>query len=230
MNQLAQTWQLLTDPATWLGPAGMFALIGQHLAYTAIALAVSTLIAIPLGIFIGHTGKGQNLAVVISGASRALPSLGLLTFLAVTFGFGLRLALIPAIITLAVLAIPTLLAATYSGIAAVDDDVVDGARATGLSEAQLIGRVELPLAAVIIVGGFRSATLQVLSTATICAYLGLGGLGRPILDGLALSDYPRMLSGAIVVSLLALICDALLIGLGRLLTPTGVGVTQGRAN
>ncbi|PIF04488.1 MAG: ABC transporter permease [Propionibacterium sp.] len=228
MNQFEATMAWLADAANWGGPDGIWARIAEHLYYSGLALFFASLIAIPLGIFIGHTGRGRTLVVVLSGAIRALPTLGLLTLLALSLGLGLQLTIVPATIVLSLLAVPTLLAATYSGIEAVDDDVVDGARASGFAEGQIITKVELALAAPIILGGIRSAVLQILATATVSAYLGLGGLGRLILDGLALTDYPRMLGGAIVVSALALIADGVLLALERLLMPRGVQLALGQ--
>ncbi len=228
MNQFLATIAWLADAANWGGPDGVWARIAEHLYYSGLALFFASLIAIPLGIYIGHTGRGRTFVVVLSGAIRALPTLGLLTLLALWLNLGLQFTIVPATIVLSLLAVPTLLAATYSGIEAVDDDVVDGARASGFSEWQIISKVELALAMPIILGGVRSAVLQILATATVSAYLGLGGLGRLILDGLALTDYPRMLGGAIVVSVLALIADGVLLVLERLLMPRGVQLALGQ--
>ncbi|MFV0427884.1 MAG: ABC transporter permease [Arachnia sp.] len=229
MNQILAALAWLAEPENWTGPDGVLTRAGQHIGYSALALVVAAAIAVPLGIYIGHTGRGRTIAVALSGAVRALPTLGLLTLLALTMGLGLAWSIVPSTIVLALLAIPSLLAATYSGIDAADDDVVDGARATGLSEGQVIGWVELPLAAPIMFGGLRAAALQVIATATISAYLGLGGLGRYILDGLAMNDYPRMLAGAIVVCTLALVVDGLILAVQRLLVPLGVRIALGTA-
>lgn len=227
MNQIWRGVLWFVDGANWAGPQGLGARLWEHVWYSALALAVALAVALPLGVLIGHTGRGRTVAVAASGAVRALPSLGLLTLLAVTMGLGLRLAIVPSTIVLALLAVPSLLAATYAGIEAVADDVVDGARASGMSEAQIVARVELPLALPMMIGGVRSALLQIIATATISAYLGLGGLGRPILDGLAVSDYPRMLGGAIAVALLALAADWLIQVVQRRSLPPGVRVATG---
>ena len=192
-------------------------------------LVLAVIIAVPAGLYIGHTGKGRGLAIGLTGALRALPSLGLLTLLAVTMGLGLNLAIVPSTLVLAILAVPPLLAASYSGVEAVDSDVVDGARATGLSEWQIVRRVEVPLAGPLLVGGLRSAMLQVVATATLSAYLGLGGLGRFIFDGHAVRDYTQMLGGAIVVIVLALAIDGLILLAKKLLLPEGVAIALGTA-
>ncbi|RMB61531.1 ABC transporter permease [Tessaracoccus antarcticus] len=227
MIQFADAFAWLVDPANWPGPNGITARILEHLWYCLLALVLALVIAMPAGLYIGHTGKGRALAIGLTGALRALPSLGLLTLLAVTMSLGLRLAIVPSTIVLAILAIPPLLAAAYSGVEAVDPDVVDGARASGLNEWQIVGRVEVPLAAPLLVGGLRSAVLQVIATATLSAFLGLGGLGRFILDGQAVADYTRMLGGAILVIALALILDGGILLLQRWLVPSGVSIALG---
>ena len=217
----------ILDPAHWGGPGGITTRLGEHLYYSVLALVLATVIALPLGLWIGHTGRGRALVIGTSGALRALPSLGLLTFLAVALGVGINGALLPSTIVLAVLAAPPILAGAYAGVEGIDPAIVDGARATGLSERQIVTGVELPLAAPMVLGGIRSAMLQVIATATIAAYLGLGGLGRFILDGLPVRDYPQMLAGAILVTLLALGIDGLFIALQRSLLTPGVRAATG---
>lgn len=227
MIQFADTFAWLLDPANWTGSGGIPTRIAEHLWYCFLALVLAIVIAVPAGLYIGHTGKGRGIAIGLTGALRALPSLGLLTLLAVTMGLGLRLVIVPSTIVLAILAIPPLLAASYSGVEAVDGDVVDGARATGLNEWQIVRRVEVPLAAPLLIGGLRSALLQVIATATLSAYLGLGGLGRFIFDGQAVRDYTQMLGGAIIVIALALVIDGLILLAQKLLVPDGVGIALG---
>lgn len=212
----------LQDPDHWSGADGVPTRVVEHLVYAAIALVIAAALALPLGVWIGHTGRGRALVVGLSGALRSLPSLGLLTFLAIVLNLSLRQAIVPSTIVLVVLAFPSLLAGAYAGVESVEDDVVDAARAAGHSETQVVTRVELPLALPLIVGGLRSAALQVVATTTIAAYLGLGGLGRYLFDGLGVRDYPKMLAGAVLVTALALAGDVLLAGLQRLITPRGV--------
>ncbi|MCC2593737.1 ABC transporter permease subunit [Tessaracoccus sp. OS52] len=227
MNQIVAALAWLADGANWSGSGGIIARTGEHLWYSVLALALAAVVAVPLGMYIGHTGRGRTFAVAASGAVRALPSLGLLTLLAVSMGLGLSWSIVPSTIVLALLAVPSLLAGTYSGFDSVADDVVDGARATGFSELQIVSRVELPLALPLMVGGLRAAALQVIATATISAYIGLGGLGRFILDGLSVSDYPRMLGGAIAVGGLALAVDLIIQIVQRTTIPRGVHVAVG---
>lgn len=217
----------IADPAHWGGPTGIGARLGEHLLYSLLALALAAVVALPLGLWIGHTGRGRAVAITTTGALRALPSLGLLTFLAVAMGVGISGALVPATIVLAVLAVPPILAGAYAGVESIDPDIVDGARATGLNEWQIVTRVELPLATPMVIGGLRSAMLQVIATATIAAYLGLGGLGRFILDGLPVRDYPQMLAGAVLVTSLALLVDGVLVALQRSVVSVGVRTATG---
>ncbi|MDO5633418.1 MAG: ABC transporter permease subunit [Micrococcus sp.] len=211
-----------SDPARWSGANGIPMRVLEHLGYSALALLVAAAIALPVGIWIGHTGRGRRVVVALSSALRALPTLGLLTFLAIVLQTGLRQAIIPTVAVLVVLAVPPLLAGTYAGLQAVPREVVHAARANGHSTGQLIGSVELPLALPMIVGGLRSAVLQVLATTSVAAYLGLGGLGRYLFDALAVQDYTTMLAGAVLIGVLALLSDALLLGAQRLATPAGL--------
>lgn len=192
----------LFDAAAW--PEYAARLI-QHLGVSFLAVFIAALIAIPAGTAIGHTGRGSLLVGGISGAARALPTLGLLTIFGLIFGIGLKAPLL----ALVILAIPSILAGTYSGIAAVDRNTVDGSKAMGFTATQLISRIELPLAAPVIVGGLRNATLQVIATATLAAYTADIGLGRLIFHGLKTRDYIEMLTGSVLVILLAWIIDIL---------------------
>lgn len=204
-----------TAPGAWTGAGGILQRTGEHLGYTALILLIAGAIAVPLGAWVGHTGRGAQLVVALSGALRALPTLGLLTLFALWLGLGLT----APISALVILAIAPLLAGTYAGIAAVDRVTVDAARAVGMTERQILTRVELPLALPLIFGGIRNAALQVVATVTVVAYINLGGLGRYLIDGLAVRDYTRMVAAVILVAALALLLDALLAGAQRLLAP-----------
>lgn len=218
MNQLAALWAFLADPARW--PL-ILERTADHLLYTGLAVGLSLLIALPLGLWVGHTRRGADAVQSVAGALRALPSLGLLTWLTVSLSFGVRMPLVPATMVLIILAVPPLLAGIVSGMVSVPRQVVDAARASGYSEGQILRRVELPLAMPVMIGGLRSCIVQVLATATIVAYIGLSGLGRYLIDGLALRDYPQMLAGAVLVTALALVVDLLLALVQKSLQPPG---------
>lgn len=205
----------LTDSSHWSGPEGFPHRIGEQLGYTALVVGIAAAIAMPLGLWVGHTGRFRGVAVGFTGALRALPTLGVLTLLVLWQGIGFT----PAIVALVILAVPPLLAGTYAGLEAVERQTIDAARAIGMTETQILGRVEVPLAMPLIMGGLRSAALQVVATATIAAYIGLGGLGRYLFDGIAVRDYPQTVAGAIVIVALALILDGALALLQRRSTP-----------
>ena len=217
-------FSFLLDGANWtLGSSdGFVNRILEHLTYTGIAVLIAFVIAFPLGVLIGHTGKGAFLAINAGNAGRALPTLGVLMLVVALAGTGL----VPSTVALVILAIPPILTSTYAGVDSVDPATVDASRGVGMTGLQIATQVEVPDALPIIFGGIRNATLQVVSTATIAAYVALGGLGRYLFDGLALRDYPRVVAGAILVAALAVVLDLLLAWLQRRLTSPGV---DGRA-
>ncbi|GAA2180087.1 ABC transporter permease [Brooklawnia cerclae] len=214
MNLLAQALSWLTDPANWSGASGIPARTGQHLAITAIAVAAAALVALPAGVLVGHTRRGAASIGAITGAARAIPTLGLLTLFGLALGIGVEAPLLALII----LAIPSLLAGSYAGVQAIDPALPAAARAIGMSPAQVIGTVEIPLALPVIVGGVRAATLQVVATATLAAYTSDTGLGRYLFAGLKSRDYPQMLAGALLVIVLALLLELVLAAVQRLAT------------
>ena len=205
MSAFSSALDWLATGAHWHGDDGFPHRIVQHLGYTALTVCIASAIALPLGLWIGHTGRFRGLAIAVTGALRALPTLGLLTLVVIWRGIGLT----PPTVALVVLAIPPLLAGAYAGLEAVDRATIDAARAIGMTEWQVLGKVEIPLALPLILGGLRAAVLQVVATATIAAYIGLGGLGRYLIDGLAVRDYPQMVAGSLVIVVLALVLDGL---------------------
>ncbi len=222
----------LTDGSHWTGSEGVLVRTAEHLRYSAVALLVAALIAIPAGLYVGHTGRLRFLAVNAAGALRAIPSLGLL-YVAILW-LGPRLSgdagvFVPTEIVLAVLAVPPILAGAYAGVEQVDAAARDAARGMGMRGRQVLWQVEVPCAMPLIASGLRSAALQVVATATLAATVGLGGLGRFLIDGLAVRDYPQMAGGAVLVAALALLVDVGAAGLQRLLVSPGLtGKTGGR--
>ncbi|TGD89729.1 ABC transporter permease [Mycolicibacterium sp. CH28] len=206
MNFLHQALAYIFTAANWGGKSGLAARIVEHLQYTAVAVVASAIIAIPIGMIIGHTKRGTFLVVTGVNALRALPTLGVLLLGVLLWGLGL----VPPTVALMLLGIPPLLAGTYSGIANVDPAVVDAARSMGMTEARVLLRVEVPNALPLILGGLRTATLQVVATATIAAYASLGGLGRYLIDGIKVRQFYLALVGALLVTVLALVLDGLL--------------------
>lgn len=214
MSVLSDGFSWLAAGEHWHGDDGFPHRLAQHVGYTSLTVAVAAVIAVPLGLWIGHTGRLRGVAIALTGALRALPTLGLLTLMVLWRGIGLT----PPTIALVVLAIPPLLAGAYAGLESVDRATIDAARAIGMTEWQVLGKVEVPLALPLILGGVRSAVLQVVATATIAAYIGLGGLGRYLIDGLAVRDYPQMFAGSVVVVVLALVLDGVFALLQRSLS------------
>jgi osmoprotectant transport system permease protein len=218
MTDVIAAFQWLFNPVNWAGPDGIPTRVGQHVDYTLLTLLFAAIIAIPIGLAIGHTGRFKAVAVSLSGALRALPTLGLVIVLALLLG----LSLVSPLIALTILAIPPILAGAYAGVESVDPRTVDAARALGMTEFQILVKVEFPLALPLVIGGLRSACLQVIATWTVAAILPVGGLGRYLFDGLAVQNYPEMLGGSILVIVLALIADGVFAVIQKLVVPRGV--------
>ena len=224
LNLFADALAWLFSPERLTGSNTLPQLIAEHLFYTFVSVAIAALIAVPVGYFIGHTGRGREIAVRIAGGARALPSFGLILLLVLVIGVTRKPE--AAFIAFVLLAIPSILAGAYSGIEALDDRVIDAARALGMTEWQILLRVEAPLGLPLLIGGLRAATLQVVATVTLAAYIDLGGLGLPIIKGLALRQFDQMLGAAIVIVILALVLDGLFALIQHFVVPRGV--TAGR--
>lgn len=230
------------DPANWWGADGLLARIREHVFYTALIVIVAMLIALPLGLLIGHTGRGVVLVVGLANGLRAVPTLGLVILLAVwlapkihsdvqvpgLIAKGAFQYFLPVVIGLIILALPPILTNTYAGVQNVDPAVRDAARGMGMTGWQIVRKVEFPCALPLIMSGLRSATLQVIATVTVAAYVPfLGGLGAYIRDGIGqLNDsqfgYPAMVSAGIVVAALALLADGVLNLVQRFVVSPGV--------
>ncbi len=197
----------LFDPQNWdLARSGNIPeLIYQHFWYSVVTVVIAAAIALPVGLYCGHTGRFAFLAINIGNAGRALPTLGLMTLLVTLMGLGMM----PVFIALVTLAIPAILTQTYAGVQGVDSNITDAARGMGMRPLQVLLRVEIPVALPLIFSGIRNAFLQVIATATVAAYVGVGGLGRLLVDGLALNQYDRVVAGAILVALVAIAVDIL---------------------
>jgi osmoprotectant transport system permease protein len=217
-NIFTETFAWLADPAHWTGSSGIPVRLMEHLQYSGLVLVIAAVIAVPAGLYIGHTGRGRVVAVAVAGALRALPTLGLLVLFALLAGS----SLMPPVWALVILTVPPLLAGTYAGIASVDRSVVDAARAMGMTELQILFLVELPNGLQVMFGGIRTAVLQVIATVSVVAYLPLGGLGRYLFDGLVLQDFPRMLAGSLLIAGLAIVVDLILAAVQRTILSPGL--------
>lgn len=203
MELVSEVFAWFTDPANWSGTPGIPNRTFEHVWLSALTVAVGTAIALPVGFAIGHTGRGAFLAVSVANIGRALPSYSLLLIFFTFFGVGFATAF-PALL---VLTIPPVLTSTYVGVKEVDREMIEAGRGMGMTELQLLRRVELPMALPVIIAGVRIAAVQVVATATLAALVGGGALGRFIVDGFGLRDNDQLVGGAILVALLALVTE-----------------------
>ncbi|WP_306323658.1 MULTISPECIES: ABC transporter permease [unclassified Streptomyces] len=203
----------LVSGEQWSGGDGIATRIAEHLQYSLLATLVAAAIALPVGLLIGHTGRGAFIAINLSSFGRALPTVGLVVLVFLASG----LSMWPVYIALVALAVPSIVTNTYAGMTAVDPEVRDAARGQGMKGHQVLFQVELPLALPLIMTGLRLALIQVVATATIAAYVSFGGLGRYVFDGLAQRDLVQVLGGAVLVAVVAIVLDLALSGLQRLL-------------
>jgi osmoprotectant transport system permease protein len=209
----------LLDLAHWQGSDGIPVRVLEHLELSAVSLVVAAAIAVPIGLAIGHSGRGAWLAVNLANIGRAIPSVAILG-LALPFTIQVfhQLEFWPTFVTLVVLGIPPILTNAYVGVRTVDPELTEAARGMGMGALALLRRVELPIATPVIVAGLRTAAVQIIATATLGAWVAEGGLGRYIFDGLDRQELDRMVVGALLVALLAVTVDALFGRLGRWLT------------
>jgi osmoprotectant transport system permease protein len=225
MSFITFAWDWLKSPQQWHGADGIPIRVLQHLGYTGLSLLVAALIAVPLGVVIGHFGRGGFLVINLANVWRAIPTLGLLVLMVILLGFSALSWLIP----LVVLAIPPILVNAYEGVAGVDRDLKDAARGMGMTDWQVLRKVEIPVALPLIMLGLRTGAIFIVATATIAAEIGLGGLGRFIIDGLANSNYAEVAGGAVLVVILALLVQVVFAGLRRLVVPAPLRA-QARTN
>lgn len=214
MNPIEATIAWLADPTHWSGPAGIPARLLEHLALSGASLAIAMVVAIPVGIWIGHTGRFASLAVNVANLGRALPSLALIGLvLPITASIDPQLGfrVYPIVIAMVVLAVPPILVNTRAGVAGVDRDLVEAARAMGMREGQVVWRIELPLAVPAILAGVRSGAVQIVATATLGAIFGSGGLGRYLVEGIAQRDDGMTFGGAFLVTALALAVEGVFV-------------------
>ena len=206
MDVLGDLIRWLTAPEQWSGPSGIPVRTLQHLGYSVVATGIAAAIALPIGVGIGHLGRGGLLMINLSNLGRALPSLGIIILVFTLVGFGV----IPVLVALTALAIPPIATNSYVGVRSVDRDVREAAEGMGMTGWQVLWRVELPVAMPLVMAGVRTSAVQVVATATLAAFVGLGGLGRYLIDGFAQRDLPQVLGGAVLVALLSLLTELVL--------------------
>lgn len=227
------TWIL--DPAHWTGVDAIPVRLLEHIEISGSAILVALAIGLPVGLYIGHTGRGATAAINVANIGRAIPSyalLGMILPISLSLSPDLGLYVIPTFLAMTALAIPPILVGAYAGLREVDRDLIEAARGMGLRERQILVGIEVPLAAPVIVGGIRTAVLQVIATATIGAILGGGGLGRFIFDGLnqGLAGRTSIYAGALMVAGLAIGVDLVLAYVQRRLTPRALQASRRRGS
>ena len=218
MGAIESVLKWFADPSHWSGTDGIPTRLLEHIQLSAESVAIAMLIALPLGILLGHYGRFGNVAINISNVGRALPSFGILVIAFQIWGLGD----LPIIVSLTALAIPPMVTNSYVGLHEVDPDIKDAARGMGYRGLAQLLRVELPLAVPLVMAGIRTSAVQVVATATLAALIAGGGFGRYIVDGLDQQDYTKLFAGALLVAVLALATELSLGGLERLLTPRGI--------
>jgi osmoprotectant transport system permease protein len=217
-------WEWFADPANWTGPEGIPVRTVQYVAIAAIAMAIALVIALPVGLVLGHRRRGATLATNIGNVGRAVPTLAVLIILASIAAIGVGNE--AAVLALAIFAIPPLLTNTFAGIAGVDEEVRGAAVGMGMGGAAVLWRVELPLAIPTIAAGVRTATVQVVATTSLAAVVGAGGLGRYVVDGFALQDGTLIVAGAILIAVVSLFAEGLMALVQRGVTPRGLRETS----
>ncbi|HEY7826760.1 MAG TPA: ABC transporter permease subunit [Candidatus Limnocylindrales bacterium] len=217
--------QWLLDPANWSGPNGIPLRLAEQVGISALALLIAGAIALPIGVWIGHTGRGANLAVNLANIGRAIPSvaaIGIVLPITQAIDPQLGFRVYPTLIAMIILAIPPILVNAYAGVSGVDRELVEAARGMGFRERQILGRIEIPIALPVIGGGLRSAAVQVIATATLGALFGFGGLGVYLVDGVAQQDDGQLYGGVVLVAALALSAEAAFALVQRALTSPGL--------
>lgn len=225
MELITETIAWLLDSAHWAGTQGIPNRLLEHIALSAAAMVIAMLVAIPAGVWIGHTGRFVSAAVNLANLGRALPSLaviGLVLPVTVVIDPQAGFKVYPTLVAMVVLAIPPVVVNTQAGVAGVDRDLVEAARAMGMREWQVVRRVELPLAIGPILAGLRSASVQVVATTTLGAIFGGGGLGRYLVEGIAQRDTGMTFGGVVLIALLAVVVEAVFVGLQRVIRWPGL--------
>jgi osmoprotectant transport system permease protein len=203
-----------------VGGSELWGFTAEHLKVSVLAVLIASAISLPIGLWLGHIRKGEFLAISVSNVGRAVPTLALLAFFIAYIGVGVT----NVVLVLVLLAIPPILTNTYVGVSQVDRETVDAARGVGLTEAQIVRKIEFPMALNTIFGGIRTSAVNVVATATIAPLASVDSLGTPIINGNVYGDAGR-LGAAILVALLTLAIDLALTGAQRAVTPKGLRPT-----
>lgn len=229
MSFLTEVWAWFTDGANWTGRSGIPVRLAEHLWMSVVPVLLAAAVGLPVAVLLGHLRRGGALAMNVSNVGRAVPSFALLVLGAQLWGIGQVWGMPKAaLLALFALALPPIVTNAYVGVAEVGDDLRDAAQGMGMTGRQALFRAELPVAVPHVMNGLRIATLQVVATAGLAAVVAAGGLGRYIVDGFAVRDYPQVFAGALLVAVLALTVEGLLALTQRLVTPVGVRLERRR--
>ncbi|HVD31095.1 MAG TPA: ABC transporter permease [Methylomirabilota bacterium] len=216
MSLLGEVARWFADPEHWQGPHGIPVRVVEHLELSVLAVTVALVIAAPIALYLGHTGRGGFIAINVANIGRALPSLALLALgLVIAIALGLGLGFWPTMFALVPLAIPPIMTNVYVAVREVDRDIVDAARGMGFSEGEILREIEIPLGLPLMLAGIRTAAVNVVATATLGALVAGGALGRFIVDGLALREFDQLVAGAILVAILAIVTELTFTALER---------------
>jgi osmoprotectant transport system permease protein len=218
MTLFSDAWRFLSTSANWHGTDGIPNRFTEHLEYSALAVLIGALIALPLGLLTGHTKRGGFAVTALANAARALPTLGVLVLLVITYSIKFSIVMIP----LVALTVPPILLNTYEGIRSVDPELTDAARGMGLRPWQVLWKAEIPAALPLILTGLRAGAVQAVATTAIAAYVSFGGLGRYIIDGLATVDYNQVVGGAVLIVAAAILNLLFFALLRRFLVSPGI--------
>lgn len=221
MNVLSGLIAWFSDAANWRGVDGVPWRVLQHLGYSSAAIAIAVAVALPIGLYIGHTGRGGQVAINVANLGRAIPSLAIIILAFFVAG----ISVVTVLVALAALALPPIVTNTYVGIRSVDPEVRESAEGMGMTGAEVLRQVEVPVALQIVMAGIRTSAVQVVATATLAAFIGLGGLGRYIIDGLTQRNTPEVVAGALLVALLSILTEYGLAALQRALVSPGIAAT-----
>jgi osmoprotectant transport system permease protein len=214
--RLVADW--LTASTQWSGDDGIPNRLVEHLTYSGLSLLFAALLGLALGLLVGHTGRGTFAVASLANLARAIPTFGLVVLVVTLVGIQVT----PVVVALVALAVPPILVNTFEGVRGVDADAKDAARGMGMTGWGVLWRVEVPMALPLILLGLRTAAIQVVATATVAAYPGLGGLGRYIVDGLSRNDYEMVIGGSALVVVLALLVQTVFTALRRLIVSPGL--------
>jgi osmoprotectant transport system permease protein len=229
MTIVTETIAWLTNPANWSGPNGIPVRMLEHVALSLAGILIACAIAIPIGLWVGHTRRGERAAINVANLGRAMPSLALIG-IAVPFTIlldpQLGFKVLPTLLAVVILGIPPILINTHAGITEVDPELTEAARGMGLTDGQVLRGLEVPLALAVIIAGIGSAAVQIIATVTLGAIFGFGGLGAFLTQGISQNDDGMTFGGVVLVALLALAAEALFTFLARHALPRGADADE----